>query len=434
MKWKPRFEHALLIGCILFSAACSLTMPDREEIEAQKITPTATQNPQPTPLPSPPEVKFQGTIRIWHSWNESERNTLALIIKDFNEIYPDVFFDVLYIPSEYIQARYESEIREGYGPALLLGPAEWGPALFDAGLVADLEGTLQDSLLATINKPALDAARYHDALIGLPYSMQGIVLYRNEDISTLIPTSFEELISLAQTSTQGEQIGAILERSFFYSGAHLSGIGGQWMDSNGLPAFNNDKGLAWIELLRTFDQAGPANFLTDQDLEFFKSGRVGWIIDGTWNLQALTEAMGPENLNIDPWPPCAEGRLSGYVLPEMMYMSNRTEGDNLTSTIKFIEYFLSPQAQANLAGAGRIPVINNLPLTNPENKLISQAMAALAGGTAYPILPETTLYATNVDVALRAVFQEGVPPDQALNNAEEAIIAAIQQGQATPTP
>jgi arabinogalactan oligomer / maltooligosaccharide transport system substrate-binding protein len=435
MEKRHQFGLALLMGLIMISTACNLMRPAEQGVNLPTSILAATEIPPTYPFPTPTEVKIEGTIRLWHSWSETERVSLVQIIDGFHEIYPDVYFDVLYVPAEDIQARYQVETREGSGPTLLLGPAEWGPALFDSALIQDLEGALPDPLVDRLNKPALEASLYKGTLVGLPYAVQGIVLYRNTDIATLSPKSLDELIMLAQTSTQGEEVGAVLERSFFYSGAHLNGIGGQWMDSEGMPIFNNEKGLAWIELLRSFEQAGPTNYLTDQDLEYFKQGRVGWIIDGTWNMQNLVEAIGAENLAIDPWPTCESGRLSGYVLPEEIYLSSLAQESNRQAAIKFIEYLLSPPAQNNLTSVGRIPAISDIQLTEAESSpLITQAMVALAGGTAYPILPVITSYNLNLDIALRAIFEENVPSVQALQQAEEAILNAIQQSQVTSTP
>jgi maltose-binding protein MalE len=281
----------------------------------------------------------------------------------------------------------------------------------------------------------LNTAQYKEGIIGIPYAIQGVVLYRNKEIVTLSPRSFDELITLAQAATQGEEVGAVLERSFFYSGAHLNGIDGQWMDSNGMPTFNNERGLAWIELLRSFEQAGPVNFLTDQDVEYFESGRVGWIIDGTWNMQNLADAIGVEKLAIDSWPPCEYGRLSGFVLSENLYLSILAEGNNQEAAVRFIEYFLSPQAQNFLATVGRVPAIKDIQLMNSDtNPLILQAMTALSAGIAYPVLPIVTIYDMNIDIALRAIFEEGMTSTQALQNAQEAILTTIQQDQATPNP
>lgn len=372
---------------------------------------------------------------MWHAWDEAYMPALAQITQDFRALYPDVSFDVLYVPGENMQARYEVEALAGNAPALLLGPAEWGPPFYDAALIADLSGMINDDLLETLNQPALGAVRYKGALIGLPYAIQGVVLYRNKDISTLGPNTFDELVALAQSSTIGEDVGAMLERSFFYSGAHLNGIGGQLMDENGLPAFNNSKGLEWLELLRAFELAGPPNYFTDEDLELFKTGRIGWIIDGTWNLDTLAEAIGPEKLAIDAWPAYQDGRLSGYVRAENLYINPRIQSQDMFVTIKFVEHFLSPGAQSHLAEVGRIPAASGVTISDTVNgPLLVQAIAALATGTTYPVVPEIAFYNIHMDVALRSYFEEALPPEQVLQTAHDAILTSVAQSQPTPTP
>ena len=106
-----------------------------------------------------------------------------------------------------------------------------GLSCFKSGLVADLSTLVNENLVATLNQPALEAAKLDDKLVGLPYSIQGVVLYRNKDIVTLAPNNFDDFVTLAQTASQGDVIGAFLERSFFYSAGHLAGLGGQLMDS-----------------------------------------------------------------------------------------------------------------------------------------------------------------------------------------------------------
>lgn len=384
-----------------------------------------------TPAPTPKATVVRGVVSIWHAWGEEQVPALVQIIAEFQKVNPNVLFDVLYVPAEHLQARYETEAREGGGPTILLGPAEWGPALFDAKLTSDLSAIIPEEVLGTLNAAALDEARYDDALIGAPYAIHGVVLYRNHDIITLNPVTFDELVALAQASTQGEEIGAILERSFFYSGAHLEGIGGQLMGNDYLPAFNDPFGLAWINLLKRFEEAGPPNYYTDEDLQRFKEGNVGWIIDGTWNMQELAEAIGAKNLAIDPWPRYEDGHLSGYVRAQNLYMNAGVKEDNLLATEKFIEHFLSPASQAFLAEAGYIPSVKTVPL---EDTLIEQAMLALADGTAYPVVPEMAYYSLNMDICLRAIFEEGADPAEALQSAAEAIAEDIQQSQATSTP
>jgi ABC-type glycerol-3-phosphate transport system substrate-binding protein len=425
----------LTLLVILALYACGGQKPETPTATEPPAEPTPAPTQLSTPIPTPTEVVISGTVSIWHSWDDTSIPALVQIIAEFQQQYPDVLFDVLYVPAQDLQARFAEETRNGSGPTLLLGPAEWGPPLYDDGLIENLSGLVSADRLALLNQPALGEGIYADATIGLPISIQGVVLYRNKDIITITATTYDELVSLAQTTTQGEVIGALLERSFFYSGGHLEGVGGQLMDTNYLPAFNDDRGLAWIEMLSRFEEAGPPNDFSDEDLERFKEGSVGWIIDGTWNLRSLAAAIGPEKLAIDPWPGYEDGRMSGYVLAENVHLSGQATPETRLAAIRFIDYLLSPEAQTHMAEVERIPAVSGVAITDPiTGPLIAQAMSALAGGATYPPIPQTTYYNLNLDIALRSIFVDGVEPAQALQIAEDAIRADLQLNFPTPTP
>ncbi|MBN2550811.1 MAG: extracellular solute-binding protein [Anaerolineales bacterium] len=420
-KQKPPFLYGFLCLAIALTSCSQLgfsNTPTSTSLPSPTIPPTRPATAEPTPT----EAITQGTISIWHSLSESETPALVQIIKNFQPLYPNVYFDVLYVPEQYLQERYITEAREGSGPNLLLAPADWGPALYDAGSVANLMSLVQEDLLAAISAPALEQGLFHGMLIGLPYSISGVVLYRNKDILTLQADTFEELATFAQSSTQGEIVGAVLERSFLYSGAHLIGIGGQLMDTNGNPLFNDISGAAWVELLRSFSSAGAPTFLTDSDLQAFKEGRAGWIIDGTWNLAEITAALGPEKVAIDPWPSFGAGRLSGFVMAQNLFINSHTSDHQLDATWKFIVHLLSAESQAYLAEVGRIPAVTGVQVPNTsQGALISQAVTALAGGTSYPILPVMDVYTTQLDAALRLIFETGATPLAALNDASNTV-------------
>lgn len=397
---------------------------------------TATTQPtrEPSVTPTPTLMVIQPTITIWHSWDESQIPVLVQIQRDFRASHPDVHFDVLYIPIDDLLPRFEAEVRRGGGPTILLGPAEWGPILYDAGLIADLDDKEMDDLASTLNQPALGAANYKGKRIGLPYSMRGVVLFRNKGIIPTKADTLEELISDAQFATHGEQIGAIIERSFYFAGAHLEGIGGKLMEEDASPAFNDSYGLAWLDLLSTFELAGPTDYLTNQDMEAFMQGRVGWIIDGTWNISDLAESIGPENLAIDPWPEYQDGHLSGYVQADNIYLSSGAEGEHLDASRDFLQYFLSPEAQIQLTDIGLIPASNEVQVVNVSTgHLLNQASAALSGGTTYPILPEMEIYLTQMDIALKTYYG-GAEAQGVLQAAADTIQDQINLFKPTATP
>ncbi len=439
MRKHPWIYLLFLATLVLFASACNQlpnTEPDRAALGAQTASPTR----QPTQTATPTEVIIQGTVSIWHPFEEPHLPALLKTIAAFQEQYPNVYFDVTYVPLFDLRSSFEQAALAGGGPTILIAPGEWGPAYYEQALIADLSDLAEAELLNTLTPPAVDAVRYQDGLIGLPLYLDGVVLFRNMGLIPISPATFDELVSLAESVSSGETYGAYLDRSFFFSGGHLSGLGGTLMTPEGEPAFNNLEGLEWINLLISFERAGPVDFFTDNDLNAFKEGRVGMIIDGTWHRNDLAQAIGEENLAIDPWPIHADGSLSGYVQTHNVYLSPRALSEEQAISWKFVEFLLSPESQRELAEVGLIPSLNGSPVSlaggavQINDRLIKEAMLAFVEGTAYPITPEMSNYVNNLDIALRSIFEDAFPADLALQNAEQAIIQSMVEMEATATP
>jgi maltose-binding protein MalE len=373
---------------------------------------------------APPEVALKGTITLWQSWKEEEIAGLNEVIAAFQEKNPDVQFDVLYVPFDDLRGKYETAAATGGGPTVLIGAADWGPALYDAELISDVRSFTSTPFLASINAAALGAVKYKGALVGLPETIKGVVMFRNKGIIADAPASWDNLVTAAKAATQGDVVGADLERGFFFSAAHLNGLGGQLMDKDGNPLFNDEKGVAWVNLLSSFADAGPVEYYTDNDVNLFKAGKAGIIIDGTWNMAGLADAIGADNLVIDPWPTAGDGHLSGYVQTENIYLSANAEGDDQQAAWAFIEFFLSPQAQSILAKVGHIPAVAGVEVTDP---LMQQAVTAFEGGAVFPVIPEMGAYWDSMDNALKSVFDEGADPAAALQTASDNITAKIEE-------
>lgn len=423
---------SLLLFCLLLLglAACNGWPAVSPSGTASALTGTQQTGSTRTPrsAPSPTVEMMQGTISLWHAWDDDQLPALLGIIASFQETYPGILFDVLYVPPQNLYDRYFLAASEGGGPSILLATAEWGPQLFDAGLVADLTGRPNPATLERLSPPALGTGQYRGSLISLPYSQRGVVLYRNRQIIPESPTTFDDLIRLAQLLTEGDQIGAILERSPYFAGGHIYGFGGSLMDEDNYPMFNTPAGLAWVELLQTFAQAGPPDYFTDNDLDLFRQGRVGFVIDGTWNRYNLAEAIGVAYLEIDPWPVHDHGALAGFVHADNLYLNAKSSEATARLAWLFIEHMLSEESQALLGPTSLIPVVD----ITLESKLADQALNALAGGVTYPIQPQFSVYLDPLDQALRSVFDSGVPREQALQTAEEAIRTALQNTSPAP--
>ena len=399
--------------------------------------PVSAADPSPTTGPAPTErVAFPAmpppsadavSVTVWHSWSDSEVVVLEDVLQAFQKVYPDVYFDVLYVPFDDLLRTFQAAAYRGAGPSILLAPAEWGPQLYDEGLVAAVDDLAVPAFLERINPAAIDSARYRGALISLPHAIRsGVVMYRNQQIIPTAPATFSDLVTAAKAATRGGRVGAYLERGYFYSAGHLPGLGGRLLNENGTPAFNDSKGLAWLNLLVEFEQAGPVSFNTNRDLDLFKAGRVGIIFDGTWSRAALEEAIGEENLVIDPWPAYQDGRLSGYVQADNIYLTARAGGGERYASLQFFGFMLAPEVQTVLTRAGHIPALIDVQV---EHDWMEPVMQALLGGTAYPIHPNANLYWDPLETAMGYVFSRSALPAPALKQASDTINTRIQDAQ-----
>ncbi|MFH1633586.1 MAG: extracellular solute-binding protein, partial [Chloroflexota bacterium] len=143
------------------------------------------------------ETGQESNLTLWHGMGELEILALHDIVAAFQTRYPSLRINVLYLPFDDLYARYAAAAAAGDGPDLLLGPGEWGPALYDAGLIADVTSLASPELLSNINRAALDVVQYRGDLIGLPHSISGVVMYRNSSIVADAPADFDALVASA---------------------------------------------------------------------------------------------------------------------------------------------------------------------------------------------------------------------------------------------
>lgn len=368
-----------------------------------------------------------GTISIWHSLKEGEIEGMNAAIASFQAANPNVKFDQLFIPDDDKRGKFETAASTGEGACILIGSADWGPAFYDAELVSDMTPLVTKEFLDGINQAALNSVRFKDALVGLPLGLKGVVMYRNSSIVSEAPTSFDDLVAKAKAATSGDVVGASLERGPFFAFAHLGALGGGLMDANGDPTFNNETGVKWLTMLNRFTEAGPAEINTDNDVNLFKAGKAGMIIDGSWNANDLAAAVGAENLKVDPWP----SDMSGYVQNDNLYLNSNTTDADKAACVAFMKHMLSKDTQAAIAEAnkGFIPAALGVEVTD---ELRQSLVKAFGDGFAFPVIPEMGAYWGPMETAIRTVVDQGGDPAAALAQAQtdvEAKIVEIRGGQ-----
>ena len=426
-KTEKTFEIGIVVLVLISISACSST-PEATTEAAQKITiePTPTVNQVETEAPQETEesvVELPCTISLWHSFNEYEIESLLSVSSTYKELHPDVEFDFMYSPNFDIRNKYENAVETGGGPSILVGAGDWGPPFYDGSLIQDLSSLAAAERLNEVNPAALSTVQYGDALIGLPLNVKGVLMYRNANIMSVAPETYSDLINSAQSTTTGDVVGAYLDYGLFFSGGHLEAIGGSLMDAEGDPAFNDEKGIEWVEMLKRYGEAGPIELNNDNDLNLFREGRVGVIIEDLSVAQDLEDAIGEDNLVIDEWPM----GMSGYLKADVIYLNSNLSGHDLECGWSFMKYLLSVDAQevfSDPSMAGFIPSVLGINLSDIQQK---QAANAFTQAAPLPVIPEMSVYWEPLNIALQSVVEFDIDPSEALTAAEQAIKMKISE-------
>jgi ABC-type glycerol-3-phosphate transport system substrate-binding protein len=148
----------------------------------------------------------------------------------------------------------------------------------------------------------------------------------------------------------------------------------------------------------------------------------------------MVNKLGAENLAIDPWPTAEmglpsgtpEGTLSGYVQTEAVFLNTNTTQENLLSALRFMGYLLDRDVQSLLGETGLIPTVLE---AAPRDVHVQQAMTALEGGTAWPMVDEAVrqIYWNALDEAINNVFERKGSPTSALQSAYEVVITRLDE-------
>ncbi|GAB4477081.1 MAG: maltose/maltodextrin ABC transporter substrate-binding protein MalE [Anaerolineales bacterium] len=430
-----------LLYLLLFSFLNAACRPQRQSGKST-LTPTSTATTLPTPTLTPTPAVLNGTISIWHSWDETQRAALFRTISVFQSLYPQVQFDVLYVPAIDLVNRFEEALSQGAGPTLLIAPAHWGARFYEQGYVLELDRYDISAIAENLNEAALETGVYRGKRICLPITMNGVVLYRNKNLIPTTAQTFEQLRAFATTATESGIVGADLERSFFFSGGHLVGLGGLLLTADGLPAFQQEDyhfALEWLELLKAFEQVGMTEYNSDNDLKLFQQGRVGLIVEGSWNRYLIAGEVGPLNLAIDPWPTYQDGYLAGFVQSEGIFLTRNIQHEQNDLSWLFVQTLYTSEALSGLGNVGLIPAIRSNQLADHGGPItigdpfITQSITALEKGIAYPTAPEMEIVQKQMDSILRAVLFQGMNHRVALQLAYERILEEINTSRQNST-
>ena len=235
-----------------------------------------------------------------NSGNPSEQTTLNVIlpanvegqllktfIPDFESKY-GIKVVVTDVPVDTLDTKITVELESGTGTTDVFGfPYEWIPK-FSANLLP-IDSYVSDQDKNDIDKYAFDSASYNGKLMGLMYTVTGMIMFYRTDLLAQAglqpPTTWDEYLADAQKLTANDVYGTIVTAKLAEEpvGMFLNYLyqnGGDIIDDNGKVIINNEAGVEALQFMvdlvhkyKVAPEAAPS-YTTVETTNLFKEGKI----------------------------------------------------------------------------------------------------------------------------------------------------------------
>jgi ABC-type glycerol-3-phosphate transport system substrate-binding protein len=391
------------------------------------------------------------TLTIWHNYG-TEQNATALknLATAFHKLHPNVTVNVVSQPADNYFALLQAAAVSKTGPDL----AVMWTGLFTLqykDFLTNLQGKVPASALARIDPDALKwTSNDFNPANGpyvIPLENQFYIGFYNKAAFTkagvsAVPTDWNQLFAACKKlkaagylpmtyGNGGQPLGAEFypwyDMSYMMIGTYPVS---EWQKLySGQIPWTSPTVSAQLSTWAKLKSAGCTNndvLTKTNNLGDFESGKAAMMIDGTWDTQKFTSALG--NKVAAFVPPFSNNPIKGVVDFAGDGLSMTTYTKHPTQAAQFLTFMTTPQAGAIVNAAGLIPAIKGMSTSNPVNQQMLNFVSQ-DHMTAYPMLdnvvqPEVVTTGSKV---LPSVLNGSITPSAALQNMQTTF------GQLPPT-
>ena len=350
------------------------------------------------------------SIDFWDMiWGGPTYPTAAQALVDkYNAEHPDVQVVYRSVPWSNWYETFVTAIASGSAPDISTGAGFQAVQLYDQGAIMPVDEVVAQLDPADFAPGALDALRYDDHYVGLPWAVDLRVLFYRKDMleaaGVAVPTNWEEFRAAAKTLTADGKFGLV--SSGDSGGMHwilASSInnGGGLFDADRNPALNGERTTEALQFLTDLKADGSVNpasvgYVGDDARGSFFRGEAAFMLSGP----LLPDQAGDVRDQIGIVPPlqAAHGDVGTVYWVNNIMVYNQTE--HPAETMAFLKWWSDNALPLWTEGkAGNLPARQSIQADayfqdNPNVKYIidtylpvSKTMSSAATGT-FPQLNE----------------------------------------------
>ncbi len=332
--------------------------------------------------------QIDGRVVLWHSWSGADGDALAAILTDFQERYPNLTVDTLFVAYDELPQTYADAVAEGGGPDLVFAPNWWLRDLVDVESVQPLDELVDSSTLERFWPAAVDNLRVDGRLYGLPVNVDLVALYVNQGLIApqAIPLTTDDWLALVAKNPEAG-VGFYTNLYHLYWG--IPAFGGALMGEEGRVVLDGNPGAAdFLTWLQEMDRT-QGNFV-DLDygmlLDRFKKGEYPFFVDGPWAAAELREVIG-DDLIVTTLPAGPAGPAQPWLSADGLFVNPVVGSEQQQRALLLADYVTNAESGRKWAElGGRLPA--NRDAETGDDPILNGFLRQAANAQAMPTNPE----------------------------------------------
>lgn len=364
------------------------------------------------------EDAWAGTVTVWGPQEDQDAGWLQAQCDAFNEAHPewDITFNYGVCPEGEAKSTVTQDV-EGSADVYMLANDNI-PQLVSANALAELGGEYLDYVTTTNTDAIAASVTYNDAVVAFPFTSNTWFMYYDKSVFT------EDDVKNLDTMLEKGKVAFPLSTGWYTGSFYVANGGTIFGDGTDAAAgvdFGGDKAVAVTNYL--VDLVANPNFINDADgagMAGLRDGSVNAIFSGTWDAEAVKEALG-DNFGVAACPKVTidgvEGQMKSFIGSKAVGVNPNAE--NMQVAMALAAYLAGPEAQqAHYEMRNVLPTNTSVEIGDDE---IAAAVLEVMESTSVmqPIVSEMDNYWAPVENMGKNIVAGEITHDNAAEKTEE---------------
>jgi multiple sugar transport system substrate-binding protein len=280
------------------------------------------------------------------------------IARGFEQAYPGVRVNMEFVGWGELWTKIITSIGAGAAPDVMYIGSRWVPALADIGAIIPLDEYITPEKRNMYPESIWDTVTYTGKTWGVVRAMSTKVFIYNKDLfaqhGLSVPTTWDELLEVGRTihdPVQGIYGIAMCGKRFVSTVTqfqqYLYANGGRIVDEEGNVVINAPEAVRALEFyveLSQYAQPGITEWVREDLIKLFETGKVGMYIDHVHNAKRAMEAGVNVGFFLIPGGPDSDQPYGTCMVTDCISITAQSQNRELAW--KFVEYMTSFERQA----------------------------------------------------------------------------------------